>query len=242
MALFLNGGGSANQMQATYAVFKQCVDIAKPLLYIPIAKETERHPSCFDWVSQELAPFGFCNIKMVHSAVEIAHQNLRAYGAVFVGGGNTYKLLKELKEAVNGQGVSAADNIKAYVASGGTLLGGSAGAIIFGKNIDTCRHADENNVNLIDTSGFNMAFGAGIGAHYTNRPPAKTKAQEANYTALSYQMPIVALPEECTLYVDKNVVRVLGDRDWYLFKSGKRIAIESNLFYAPDVFTALVEK
>ncbi len=241
MTLFLNGGGSARQMIATYHVFRQCVDVTKPLLYVPIAKPLERHADCFKWVSGELADLNFCQIKMVSMATELAVMDLKAYGAVFIGGGNTYKLLKELKDARNEQGVSAFEKLKNYVRSGGTVLGGSAGAIIFGKQIDSCRHADENNVNLTDTSGFDMAFGACVGAHYTNRTGEKAAAQQDNYTTLSHQTPVIALPEECTLCIDETTVRLVGEKDCYLFKNGVRRVLRANVSHTLEAFQSIID-
>ena len=97
MTLFLNGGGCGEQLKESYALLKQKVDTNKPLLYIPLAMKKEKYPSCLEWILGELADFHFPKIDMITSATELCTKNLAEYAALFIGGGNTYKLLSELK-------------------------------------------------------------------------------------------------------------------------------------------------
>ena len=59
--------------------------------------------------------------------------------------------------------------IKEYLNSGGVVFGGSAGAIIFGKDLEACRLDDINEVNLNETNGFDILNGISLLCHYTNR-------------------------------------------------------------------------
>ena len=97
MTLFLNGGGCGKQVKDSYALLKQKVDTSKPLLYIPLAMKKEKYPSCLEWITGELAEFNISKIEMITSAEELCAKNLADYAALFIGGGNTYKLLSELK-------------------------------------------------------------------------------------------------------------------------------------------------
>lgn len=75
-------------------------------------------------------------------------------------GGNTFKLLKEIKE-------SKFDILlEKYLKNVGFVYGGSAGAIIFGKSIETSSHADKNIVGLTELSGLNMLNGFDVWCHY----------------------------------------------------------------------------
>lgn len=231
MALFLNGGGSGDKTKEVYKLLKETIDTTKPLLYIPFAMQNERYPSCFTWISEELVQFNFPRIDMVKSANEITKKNLNDYSAIFIGGGNTYKLLKELKDS------SAYNQIEDYVQNGGNIFGGSAGAILFGISIDSC--GDPNEVNLQDSKTFNMAFGCYLGAHYTNKNPERTLKAELRYKELSYKATVIALPEECTLYIN-NKVSVIGSKDYYLFKKGEIISKTSNEMYSPSDFEKII--
>ena len=46
------------------------------------------------------------------------------------------------------------------------LNGGSAGAIIFGRDLDSCNTDDKNEVGLKDNTGFNMLKGYSLLCHY----------------------------------------------------------------------------
>lgn len=130
------------------------------------------------------------------------------------GGGNTFKLLYELKES------GAFDRIKEYLEHGGVVFGGSAGAIIFGKDLEACRLDDVNEVNLIDTSGFDILNGVSILCHYTNRSAEKDEQSRQYLLELSQSGKMIALPEEVTLFVNDDRIEVIGDRPYYWFKNG----------------------
>lgn len=228
MTLFLNGGGADEQVKEAYLFLKEKVDTNKPLLYVPLAMEKEKYPSCLDWITKEMSDYRFSKIDMVTSVEELATKEFNKYGAIFIGGGDTYKLLADLKSC------SAYEKIQNFLATGGTAFGGSAGAIIFGKNLDSCSHEDKNTVGLQDTSGFNQVFGAYIGAHYKNGNPEREKNATEAFIKLSFEGPIVALPEEDTLVIDKNEVRVIGSRNFYIFKNGVQYTYKPKIYSVND--------
>lgn len=228
MTLFLNGGGADEQVKEAYLFLKEKVDTNKPLLYVPLAMEKEKYPSCLDWIIKEMSDYRFSKIDMVTSVEELATKEFNKYGAIFIGGGDTYKLLADLKSCL------AYEKIQNFLARGGTAFGGSAGAIIFGKNLDSCSHEDKNTVGLQDTSGFNQVFGAYIGAHYKNGNPEREKNATEAFIKLSFEGPIVALPEEDTLVIDKNEVRVIGSRNFYIFKNGVQYTYKPKIYSVND--------
>lgn len=236
MTLFLNGGGYGQQVKEGYALLKQKVDTGKPLLYIPLAMKKEKYPSCLEWITGELAEFNISKIEMITSAEELCAKNLADYAALFIGGGNTYKLLAELKSC------DAFQKINAFLEEGGIVFGGSAGAILFGKTIDSCRYADQNELGLKETSGFNKVFGAYIGAHYPNDDPAKTQRATECFTELSNDAPVIALPEEDTLVIDKNTVKVVGPKPYHIFKKGSAQQMEPNQTYFVSTFRGLIKE
>ena len=228
MTLFLNGGGSDQQVVESYRLFKEKADTSKPLLYIPLAMKEEKYPSCLKWITGEMAECAFPKIDMVTSVQELASKNFNEYGALFIGGGSTYKLLVDLKSC------SAYQKIQNFLEKGGTIYGGSAGAIIFGKNLDSCRHDDENKVGLQDIKGFDKIFGAYIGAHYPNGADEKIQKAADSFTKLSFESPVIALSEEDTLVIDKNEVQIIGSRDFYIFKNGIRYTYKPKIYSVND--------
>lgn len=172
MQLILCGGGSGEQNILANQKLNEIIDHVRPLLYVPLAMDEYEHPydSCYEWIQGELANVDIPSIEMVRTFEELASKKLQSYAAIFIGGGNTYKLLSGLKQS------GAFDNIKNYINNGGIVIGGSAGAVIFGYDIDIIESMDPNNVELKDTKGFDVLQGVSIFPHYTNKKSKLTEA------------------------------------------------------------------
>jgi len=95
MSLFLSGGGSREKSKEIDGAFIQAVGKDKPVLYIPLARDPP-YDTCLDWILNNFAPFNFKNIKMILSARDIKEINLEDYSGIYIGGGDTYRLLKNL--------------------------------------------------------------------------------------------------------------------------------------------------
>jgi len=120
---------------------------------------------------------------------------LQQYTAIFIGGGNTFKLLKEIKDS------RFDEKLLEYLNHGGFVYGGSAGAIIFGKTIKSAEYADINNVGLTDLSGFNLIGGKDIFCHYSAND---------NEFIKNYDNDLYILYEESGLFVEHNKIKSVG--------------------------------
>ena len=216
MKIFLNGGGCGSQTTAAIRRFNDVIDHTKPLLYIPLAMEQERYPSCYEWIQDELREVKVPFIEMATSADGIAHKDLNQYCALFIGGGNTFKLLYELKKS------GTFHQIKRFLECDGVVFGGSAGAIIFGQSLESCMQDDKNNVGLQDIAGFDVLHGISFLCHYTNHTEEKDRESTAYLTEISKRLAVIALPEEDTLFVNGDKVEIIGTRPFYYFKNGVR--------------------
>ncbi len=215
MHLFLCGGGAGRQTAEAYQRLGAAIDREKPLLYVPLAMERERCQDCLGWIREELKELRLFSIEMVESGEDLAQKELERYCAVFIGGGNTFKLLSDLKTS------GSFEQLKSYLESGGVVFGGSAGAIIFGNDLKACALDDENAVGLEDAAGFNMLNGVSLLCHYTNREPEKDRESKLYLLELSKYGRAAALPEEDTLYLHDGYVEMIGDRPWYWFENGE---------------------
>lgn len=220
MKVFLCGGGAGIQTAGAYKRLREVIDRTKPCLYIPLAMEPEQYGSCREWIQAELKDIGVPFIEMVKSAEELAARNLPDFGFLFLGGGNTFKLLSDLKAS------GAFEKIKAYLEQGGVVFGGSAGAIIFGKDLEACRLDDANKAGLRDTDGFDLLNGASVLCHYTNRAPEKDERSQKYLLEISKHRKAIALPEEVTLFINGNTIEVIGSKPYYLFQNG--VMLEQN--------------
>lgn len=238
MRLILCGGGWAEKTVIPNKLFESLIDDKRPILYIPIARNPvdDGYDSCKTWLSGELGKIKHGPIDMVNSADEIFGRNMNDYAAVFIGGGNTYKLLKELKDT------GVFNVLQKYVDKGGLVYGCSAGALIFGSDIDSCLYMDPNDVKLEDTAGFNCMFGASFAAHYTNKNETKTETATNYLTQYSCNEPVIALPEEDSLYINGDMVQVIGTRPWYIFNNGVRREFMPNKKYTVTDFTEQINR
>lgn len=216
MKVFLCGGGSGKMIKEATIEFGKLLDKNKPLLYIPLAINSDRYDECFKWIKKEMSLISLKKIEMLTNSYEIKTKNLNDYCAIYIGGGNTYKLLKELKNS------GAFDIIKQYLENDGIVFGGSAGAIIFGKDIDSCLMQDENYVDLKDTTGFNIISGYSLLCHLNLNDRADfNRDKNLNYLKnYSKKNKTIYLSEDDTIFVTNNGITIIGNSDYIVYKNG----------------------
>lgn len=216
MRIFLNGGGSGTKTVKVNQRLNEIIDHTKPILYIPLAMNKEKYDRCYQWITEELKNVKVPYIEMVRDTSELSLKKLDDYSLIFIGGGNTFKLLFDLKES------NCFEKIMQYVNNNGLIFGGSAGAIIFGQDLESCILDDKNEVDLKDIKGFDVLNGVSFLCHYTNRTIEKDNESTRYLLELSKRKKIIALPEEVTLFINDNKLEVIGTRSYYLFDKGIR--------------------
>jgi dipeptidase E len=215
MKLILNGGGSGENVKSARELLNSLIDHNKKILYIPFAWPDSTYNGCLEFMTNELSDVEKEGIDMVKSTDELMSKDFNNYACIYIGGGNTYKLLNDLK--VSG----AFDKIRNYLVNdNGIVYGGSAGAIIFGKDLDSCNTDDANEVGLVDNIGFNMINGYSLLCHFTSREPERTELSRNYLIELSKSKPVFAIPEEDSIYVDDDKIVFIGNRPYYEFKNG----------------------
>lgn len=210
MALYLCGGGSGKQVFYAMLKFANKIDKNKPILYVPLAMEEDRYDGCYKWFESEIKLVGLKNFEMVRSKEELSKKDLSLYSAIFIGGGNTYKLLNDIKECSNYK------KIVNYLNDGGTVFGGSAGAIIFGKDIDCCKKDDKNRIGLMDTTGFNYLNDYSILCHLKNKNFRKNCKFLEEY---SKREKVIYLPEEDVIVIENGKISMIGTKKYMVFKN-----------------------
>ena len=217
MHLILSGGGSGEQTKETYDLYSSIIDKEKPVLYIPIAMPESEFEGCMNWITEELFSYGIFRIELLSDIFMLNAMNLDEYSSIFIGGGNTYNLLALLKQS------KAFEILKDYMNNGGTIFGGSAGAIIMGDTIDSCSYDDENIVCLKDTSGFNMLNGYSICCHYDERDDNKIRSIRQIVSSCNK---VIALPEETSLHIYNGSITVIGSNPCKVFVGNSIIKVE----------------
>lgn len=154
------GGGSERDTRPLDEMFSGWLGGGR-LLYLPTALVNAASMRAgLRWIQSALAPLGVTDIQAWMDLSGKTLGDLAAYDGVFIGGGNTFYLLQEVRKA----GLDAA--LTQYVQEGGPVYGGSAGAIILGRDITSCAHIDTNNVGLTDFTGLDLALGHTVWCHY----------------------------------------------------------------------------
>jgi dipeptidase E len=137
--------------------------------------------------------------------------------AIFVGGGNTYALLRRLREA------NLLDPIRERVRGGMPYIGSSAGSNVAGPNILTT-----NDWNVVGLGEFE-ALGLvpfNVNPHYLETDPAMAPGSEtrddriAEYHVVNAN-PVAGIEEGTALRVENGVATVAGGRRVKLFGRGR---------------------
>ena len=216
MTLILNGGGDGQAVASARQLLNNVIDHSRKILYLPFAWPDPSYRGCLEFMTAELSDVEKTGIDMVTTLEELMSMDFNDYACLYIGGGNTYKLLNDLK--ISG----AFDKIRKYlIEENGIVYGGSAGAIIFGRDLDSCNTDDDNEVGLVDHTGFNMINGYSLLCHYTSREPARTELSRNYLLELSKVKPVYAIPEEDTIYVENDRITFIGSRPYYEFINGK---------------------
>lgn len=205
MHLFLSGGGGKDDSEKLDKKFVESLDSTKPLLYIPIAMDASEHPyaNCFDWFKNVMVPYGIENITMWtgEDLINKDETDFQKFCGIYIGGGNTFKLLKELKE------LGAFDILKNLAQKDMPIYGGSAGAIIFGKTIIIATPMDDNSlIGLKDFSAMNLIGGCDLWCHYDAKQDEMIRKCIVEYNLNK----VIAIPENSGALMAESEIEVIG--------------------------------
>jgi len=183
-------------------------------LFIPYAGITFSYEEYEEKVKKRFQEIGHDLVSIHHfdnpiEAVENAE-------AIVVGGGNTFHLLKTIQEN------KLTEAIQKRVKEGIPYMGWSAGSNMACPTIKTT-----NDMPIIEPVSFN-ALGLvpfQINPHYLDFNPeghgGETRQQRIEeFLAVNREMTVVGLREASLLFVEGNLIKLLGKRDMRLFRFG----------------------
>lgn len=218
MKVALGGGGGAADSRLLDEIFATWVGSQGRLLYLPCALRGIRSfQSCLEWITATFAPLQITQITMwtdlsVHQANE-----LDKFDAVYIGGGNTFALLAELRK-------SGFENyLIEYAHRGKAIYGGSAGAAVLGRDIRTVSYLDRNEIGIMETKGLNLAMSHAIWVHY--------QPQDDNLIGdyiHQYQHSVIALSERSGIIFEQEDMRSVGFEPAYRFDGQSKSVISAN--------------
>lgn len=151
-------------------------------------------------------------VQQVHAARDLGDAD-----AIFVGGGNTFRLLKTLYDR------DLLGPIRQRVLGGLPYMGSSAGSVIAAPTIRTTNDMPIVQPSSLDSLGF---VPYQINGHYIDADPSSTHMGETRETRLAEYLeenerPVIGLREGTMLRVDDAVTRVAGTRPATIFRRGE---------------------
>lgn len=212
MKIILTGGGIGEKAVDAFTLFSSLLS-NKKVLYIPLADDEMTLEENVSWIKSELKPYGIKNLDVVESAEEITEQRIEKNDGIFIGGGNAFQLLACLKYC------KAYNILKKYFKSNKVFLGTSAGATIFGKNINSCLKDDlniaandKNKIGLKNIEGYNLLNNHSFFVHYKLKENQLEQTEQKVQRILKLETNVICLPEESSLLITEKCVKVFGKK------------------------------
>ena len=182
------------------------------VLFVPFALH-----DCDAYAAQARARFAAmgCALDSVHEADD-AKATVERAPAIFIGGGNTFRLLDNLYR------LDLLRPIRQRVAAGMLYVGSSAGAVVAAPTLKTT-----NDMPIVQPPSFD-ALGLvpfQINAHYLDPDPSSTHMGETREVRINQflednQTPVVGLREGCMIRVEQGVYTLKGETNARIFRRG----------------------
>ena len=213
--ILLSGGGTRGDVSLVKLLAKSIPESGR-LLYIPVAISLTRSTfgQCYDWITSTHGWSSLTRIDMWTDLQNRSYEDLARYSGVFIGGGNTFSLLKQVRE-------SGFDRLLVkYITKDLPVFGGSAGAIILGRDIGTAYFggdADKNEVGLKVLKGLDVARGYSIACHHNGLKYDHFAAEYSERTGI----PTIALGDSTGIQVKNHEILVIGPSSAKVFDGEK---------------------
>jgi len=205
--LFLSGGGSEIDSKQLDDKFVETIKERGGIgiVYIPMAMPSQRFAGALEWFTP-IFQNRVDKIEMWTDLEDKTKDDISKLGGIYIGGGDTVRLLQALQES------GFDDVLTAYIKDGGIIYGGSAGAIILGKDIRTASETEK--YHLDNYSGLSVLGEYSVACHFKREGTPQ-------YQDLSRQIasPIIALSEQSGIKISGVNLEVVGDDPIYIISS-----------------------
>ncbi len=191
---------------------RRLFDGLRPVLFVPYAvHDSDRYAAT---AAQRFAEMGL-ELKSIHRQTDPG-RSIERCGGMFVGGGNTFRLLRDLRSN------ELVEPIRRRVAAGIPYMGTSAGANVAGLTIKTTNDMPIVEVPALEALAL-VPFQ--LNPHYVDADPSSTHMGETRDTRLKEfheenETPVVAIREGAMLWIEGNHLRVEGAPGGKLFRRG----------------------
>ena len=213
---YISGGGDEIQSKKIDTEFAKYID-GKKLMYIPIAIDRDEvgFEACYDWITGLFSKFEYkIDAPEIHMYLDpkAISEHIFEYDALYIGGGNTFKLLDFIYKN------NLFEKIKEFFNNGNPVYGGSAGAIILGNSINTVSEENDSNYNF--TKGFSILDEVSFICHYNS-----DLDQKINSYVLKNKQDVIALPEDSGLIIKNGKIETIFGNILFFDKTSNKVPI-----------------
>lgn len=209
-----------NYLDHCQAEMRQLFSGVSEVLFVPYARPVgQTHQQYTAIARQRFESLGF-SISGIHEFPDPQAAVLGAEG-VFIGGGNTFVLLRDLYE------FGLVDVLRQRIEAGMPYMGTSAGSNVAGLSVGT-----SNDMPIVQPASL-TALGVvpfNINPHYPTAPPDPTHKGETREDRIREfhffnDQPVVALHEDGMLRIEESGVRLVGERPARIFRPGREVEV-----------------
>lgn len=205
----LHGSGYLDHAESE---LRETLSLIKRVLFVPFALyDRDAYTAA---ARTRFAAMGY-ELDSVHEATD-AVKAVEAAEAIFIGGGNTFRLLDNLYRQ------NLLPPIRRRVAEGMLYIGSSAGSVVAAPTIKTTNDMPIVQPPTFDSLGL-ITFQ--INAHYLDPDPNSTHMGETREERLNQFLeenatPVVGLREGCMIRVEQGVHQLKGSTGARIFRRG----------------------
>jgi len=215
MKLFLTSAGLPPETTEEFLKLLGKKPEETTLCFITTASHPEENKGYVEKDRERLSDLGFkvTELDLKEENEESLKNKLGNFDVIFVEGGNTFYLLKYIRE-------SGFDKVlKPFLDKGGIYLGVSAGTMVAGLNIESAnwKHMDKNIVDLKDLTGLKLVpFVFSVHIDESNIGIIKQCAGKVDY-------PVIALTDKQALLVENGTQKIVGIGEKYTFNTDLKL-------------------
>lgn len=208
--IYLGGGGSAVDEAG---LWRAMLAGKSRIVYWPFALGPERAHAAGEWLTGALRDLDVrVDVEAWTDLSRHTPDQLASAELLFVGGGNTFRLLDHVRE----HGFVGA--VRDLVAGGGDYYGGSAGALLACADVEMALGLDENELGLTDFSALGLVGGFDALPHFTS-----TQLGDAQKWATQRGRVVLGIPERSGVALRDGTAEVLGHEPVWELAGGDAI-------------------
>lgn len=218
--LILSGGGVKPQANEVIEYFKRKLPNDFRILYIPQARKETEFTACMKWIHSEL---NLCDNQTVELYSDLFNlEIIDQFHAIFIGGGNIFRLLKFIK---NQELIGVINRF----AESKVVFGGSAGAIIMGYDTLAFR---EPTLILESYGGLKLLGDISIVCHFKEDNTDKSRQIYESILEYSLCNRVLAIPEDSAVVIEDDKFICIGKTCPIVFYNKMKIILNTNFEYS----------